>query len=185
MIAGTPAEYAATCGAAGSAPSDTIAVFGRGYVFGRTGWGLSQPYTDERFFSLLFGGPRVIHGQADGSALTLYGYGRELLVDPGVESYNLDAFRHYFGSQSAHNTLLADGYEGSDADVWKLILSRSTADLYEAVLQLRSSSGLADERRVIFSRRLGYLVVVDRAEAPTLDHLPPSVASRGRDASGD
>jgi hypothetical protein len=177
-INGTIAEYAATLGAHGPTPSHTISVYGAGYVFGRTGWGANRAYKDEDFFSLRYAGPRIIHGQADGSSVTLYGLGRELLVDPGYESYNGGKFRAFFKSQAAHNALLADGYEGSLSDTWKMTRSRITDTYFDGIVELHSTSGLTDTRRVIFSKRLGFLIVVDRAEAPKktrfhqLWHLP-------------
>jgi hypothetical protein len=177
-IPGTIAQFAATQGAEGPMPPHTVSEYRAGYVFGRTGWGTDRAYADEAFFSLRFAGPRIIHGQADGSAVTLYGLGRELLVDPGYESYNGGKFRAYFKSQAAHNALLVDGYQGSLSDVWTPTRSRITNDYFEGVVALRTTSGLVDSRRVIFSKRLGFLIVEDRAEAPIrtrfsqLWHLP-------------
>jgi hypothetical protein len=177
-IEGTIAEYTATLGAKGPRPRHTIGIYDAGYIFGRTGWGTNRPYRDENFFSLRFGGRRIIHGQADGSSVTLYGRGREVLVDPGYESYNGGRFRAFFKSQAAHNVLLADGYDPRSSDTWKLTRKRRTDTYFEAIVELRTSSGLIDTRRVIFSRRLGFLIVEDRAETPAetrfhqLWHLP-------------
>jgi hypothetical protein len=189
-IKGTISQYAATLGTSGPKPPHTMAVYGEGYVFGRTGWGSDRSYKDESFFSLRFGGPRIIHGQSDGSAVTLYGMGRELLVDPGYESYNGGKFRAFFKSQASHNSLLADGYEGDFSDIWKLTRSRITDDYFEGIVELRTSSGLVSTRRVIFSKRLGFLIVEDRADAPKkttfhqLWHLPlgASVTVAGQSA---
>jgi hypothetical protein len=110
--------------------------------------------------------------------VTLYGLGREVLVDPGYESYNGGKFRAFFKSQAAHNALLVDGYEGQFSDIWKLTRSRITDAYFEGVVELHTTSGLVDTRRVIFSKRLGFLIVEDRAEAPKqtrfhqLWHLP-------------
>ena len=47
-IAGTPAQFAATGGRYGGSPADTeVAIFRRGYAFGRTGWGEDRPFADE------------------------------------------------------------------------------------------------------------------------------------------
>src|SRR5262249_52443822 len=80
-------------------------------------------------------------------------------------------FRAYFSSQAAHNSLLADGYEGSDSDTWTLTRNRITDNYFEGVVKLRTRSGLLDTRRVIFSKRLGFLIVEDRAAAPTKTHF--------------
>ena len=46
-IPGTIAEFAATQGASGPKPDNTIAVYDAGFVFGRTGWGDTRPFADE------------------------------------------------------------------------------------------------------------------------------------------
>ncbi len=42
-IGGTAEEYTASLGTRGTPPATTIAVFRRGYAFGRTGWGWRRP----------------------------------------------------------------------------------------------------------------------------------------------
>jgi hypothetical protein len=42
--AGTPLRFAATQGAAGTAPAQRVAVFSAGYVFGRSAWGTARTF---------------------------------------------------------------------------------------------------------------------------------------------
>ena len=45
----------------------------------------------------------------DGTSLTLYAFGRRLLVDPGKYAYERDAWRRFFVNRSAHNVVTVDG----------------------------------------------------------------------------
>lgn len=164
-IAGTPAQFAATSGTKGPKPSAEVAIFRRGYAFGRTGWGEDRPFADEGFFSLSFGPGMRLHGHDDGGSVTLYGYGSQALVDPGYGDYNRSAWSTYFGSRRAHNTVMtSDLRSHATRDT---ILERSSvgARAAELVVRVRVYDGVRMRRRVIFSRRSGYLVVEDTIDA--------------------
>jgi len=54
------------------------------------------------------------HGHADALSFTLSVGGREFLIDPGTYAYHTqEAWRHYFRSTAAHNTLRLDGADQS------------------------------------------------------------------------
>jgi uncharacterized heparinase superfamily protein len=54
------------------------------------------------------------HGHADALSFTLRAFGRDVLVDPGTYDYfTHPAWRTYFRSTSAHNTVLVDGLDQS------------------------------------------------------------------------
>ena len=56
--------------------------------------------------------PLYGHGHADALAITLSIGGRTILVDPGTYRYNgVPAFRRYFKSTRAHNTVTIDGLD--------------------------------------------------------------------------
>ncbi|UGQ47652.1 heparinase II/III family protein [Massilia endophytica] len=78
-----------------------------------------------------FGGPREVrivadcaplgylsiaaHGHADALSFTLSAGGEELLVDPGTYAYHTQkAWRDYFRSTAAHNTVQVDGMDQSE-----------------------------------------------------------------------
>jgi hypothetical protein len=186
-IPGTPAEFAATQGAAGPKPSTTFGVYNAGWVFGRTGWGETRPFADETMFSIRFGPSQTIHGHDDGGSVTLYGDGKALLVDPGIKDYNLDQWRTFFESRAAHNVLNLEGV--SERSNWTTTLTRSKISkrAYDGSLSIGAYSGVTLNRRVVFSRRLGFMVVDDtmsssRSErARQLWHVP---IGRGVKSSG-
>lgn len=79
-----------------------------GYTIQRTGWGVydSQLIFDHGGQGMCTGG----HAHADALSLSLFGGGRELLVDPGTFAYNgAPEWREYFRSTQAHNTVEIDG----------------------------------------------------------------------------
>lgn len=61
-------------------------------------------------------GPIAAHGHADALSFTLRAFGEELLVDPGTYDYfSWPAWRDYFRSTRAHNTVVVDGQDQSEA----------------------------------------------------------------------
>jgi hypothetical protein len=162
-VAGSVAEFAATGGTGGQRPSSEIASFRAGYIFGRTGWGDSRPFSDEAAFSLRFGGPRQFHGHRDAGAVTLYGHSSRLVLDPGIFTYEDDsAFKDYMRSHAAHNVVSVAGLTARGSAVSPLRRQRTDATTVEALVDVRVYEGVSYRRRVVFSRHLGYLVVEDR-----------------------
>ncbi len=164
-LPGTSAEYVATRGASGPKPSTTLAVYSAGYLFCRSGWGENRPFLDEVFYSLRWGPAPYIHGHADGTGITLYGYGSRLLLDPGKYSYNLDPYRSYFKGRSAHNVVTVDGLKWNAKTPTALLGRSSSSTMVHAVTSTSGYAGVAQQRAVTFSRRLNYLLVDDRLTA--------------------
>jgi hypothetical protein len=177
-IPGSAAEFAATKGASGTKPPSTVAAYRAGWLFARTGWGERRPYADETFLSFRWG-RAIIHGHPDAGAITLYGYGARLLIDPGLYSYNLDRYRRWFTSRSAHNVVTVDGVEWNKSVDNPLIDQSTSATMVTARLRLLGNRGTSHVRAVTFSRNLGYVLVEDRISSRTtrtfrqLWHLMP------------
>jgi hypothetical protein len=108
---GTAAEWSSTGGASGFAPSDTMAAYAGGYVFGRSGWGSDiRPLADETFYSVRAGlGNGIPHAHDDSGSLTLYSHGSPLLLDTGQWKYSYGTTRSFVVSRAAHNAVLVDG----------------------------------------------------------------------------
>jgi hypothetical protein len=103
--AGTPMEYAATLGESGPRPPRRVGVYNAGYIFGRTGWGQTRPFTGEASYSIRFGPARAVHGHSDHLGLTYTARGRDILIDGGHAGYQNDAWRVWARSPYAHGTL--------------------------------------------------------------------------------
>jgi hypothetical protein len=164
-IPGTPAEFAATLGAAGPAPASPWAVYRAGYAFGRSGWGTGgRAFSDETFYSLRFGPGRAFHGHDDKGSLTLYGYGTRLLIDPGVFRYD-DPRQGWMTSADAHNVVTVDGRRAVRGPAAALAWQQHAAafDAYE--VRHRAFAGVEARRRVLFAREAGFLVVEDVLDA--------------------
>jgi hypothetical protein len=161
-VPGTIAEYAATRGASGPVPTETTVLYHHaGWLFGRTGWGVSRPFEDEITYSLRFGPPARIHGHRDGGSVTLSGLGSRLVLDPGKYRYGDSPFRRYFAGPSAHNLVVVDGVERRNAPT-PLRSHTVTPRAIDTRVAPGGLAGVRHQRRVIFSRRLGYLLVEDR-----------------------
>jgi hypothetical protein len=165
-ISGTPAEYAASLGKRGSVPSTTVALYRRGYAFGRTGWGdAGRSFEEEMFFSLRYGPGLLHHGHDDSGALTYFGNGAQLLVDPGYGDQNSSLWHRFFVSRPAHDVVVAHGV--TSAPTRSSVLQRGSikARSVDLVVAVRVYPGVTMRRRVIFSRQLGYLIVEDTMSA--------------------
>lgn len=165
-IAGTWAQFAATQGALGPKPT-TSRVYGSGFAFVRTGWGESRPFADETYLSIRFGAGRRFHGHDEGSSITLYGYGAPVILDPGMFTINGGRYMTYFHGRRAHNVVTVDGLRFNAAARTDVRWKRRSSTLFELALKGRPYAGVTSERRVTFSKRLGYVVVDDGMTAST------------------
>jgi hypothetical protein len=164
-IPGTWAEYVATAGAHGPKPPATMA-FADGYLFARSGWGERRAFADETFLSVRWGdAPRTVHGHPDGTAVTLYGWGSRLLVDPGKWTFNHDAWRSFFTSRRAHNVVVVDGLSWKRSAPTVRLSRTQTSRFVDLRLATDGFTGVHQVRRVTWSRRLDYLLVEDRLSA--------------------
>lgn len=164
---GTWSEFAATQGASGPKPPRPYAVYTAGYIFARSGWGETRPFADEVFTSLRFGPAPYIHGHADGTSLTLYGFGSRLLIDPGKFNYNNDPYRTFFKGRSAHNVVTVDGLAWKPTATTTLVSHAETPAMIDATVSTAGYAGVTQRRHVTFSRNLNYVLVEDRATAST------------------
>ncbi len=117
-----------------------------------SGWAVMRSEWDEEPFEharhLVFkASPRGPHGHLDQLSLTLYAYGRPLLIDPGRLNYRAEG--RVFRSTPCHNTVTVDGRDQRDGDAsferWK---STDTYDLAVGSHQLYS--GVTHRRTVLF-----------------------------------
>jgi hypothetical protein len=161
-LRGTSAEFAATAGASGRRPTDTFRAFGAGFAFGRSGWGERRAYADEAAYSVRFGPGLRFHGHADHASLTLYSYGKRLIDDSGMFTYNNNGWRAFAMGRRAHNVVTVDGLRYRASSSASLAYSRTNARRDELVVVDRGYAGVTQRRRVLFSRLGGYLVVEDR-----------------------
>ena len=138
-----------------------------GWAFARTGWGTARPFADEVHTSLRFGPARQHHGHYDGGSVTLYGYGRRLLIDPGKYSYEASAWRTWFQGRTAHNVVTVDGLAFRKAAPTSLVAHRSSSRHTDTTVTHTGYAGVTSQRRVVFSTRLGYLLVEDRLTSTT------------------
>ena len=177
---GTPLEYAATRGAAGTPPAQRVAVYQAGYVFGRSGWGTAQTFGDQSFYSLRFGPGTQIHGHADHMGLTYYARGRNLIVDAGHYGYQNTPYRTWLKSPEAASMLVMPGVRFEGAAPTSLVADQigRYGQFYE--LYDTAFGGDPRYRSVYVDQRPDIMVVFDRASgAPgyqQLWHLDPALS---------
>jgi hypothetical protein len=116
-----------------------------GWAVMRSAWD-AMPFEDARH--LVFkASPRGPHGHLDQLSLTLYAYGRPLLIDPGRLNYRAEG--RIFRSTPYHNTLTIDGNDQHEGDAsferWK------STDAYDlAVGSHQLYPGVTHRRTVLF-----------------------------------
>lgn len=167
-ITGTPAQFVASGGARGPRPSSFYAVFDAGFAFLRSGWGSERPLADETAVCVRFGPPRSLHGHNDAASVTLYANGDRVLLDPGMYHYAPGSWREWFRSGPAHNTIEVAGSPMPDAGTTDLVTQLHDPAFDFLSLRERKIPGVDHRRRVLYSRRLGVLLVEDdvRATSP-------------------
>jgi len=75
-----------------------------GHYVMRTGWG------EDDLFMLVDSGPYgSAHQHEDKLHFVLYGYGKQLVLDPGNFSYDASRWRRYVLTTPGHNTIMVDG----------------------------------------------------------------------------
>lgn len=155
-------------------PAETQSYYPRaGYLVQRSGWGALDSHLvfDCGGLGMLTGA----HAHADALSVTLFGGGRELLVDPGTFVYNCaPEWRSYFRSTPAHNTVTIDGQdqaEQGDSFHWKTKLSsRAAREVTQPGLEYveaehdgyrRMPQGVTHRRRVVYFPPEYWIIVDD------------------------
>ncbi|TCC48839.1 hypothetical protein E0H75_19910 [Kribbella capetownensis] len=176
--AGTSLEYAATLGARGTKPPKRTAIFDAGYVFGRTGWGETRPFTQESTYSIRFGAARRYHGHDDHMSITYNSHGRDILIDPGHPGYQLDKWQEWTRSQASHNVMTIPSAKGAPVETTLLSAAMApTSEYYE--FRDTPAAGVERTRDVLVLKDPDLIVTLDRGESntsqryETLWHLAP------------
>lgn len=197
-IPGTVAEYAATRGSEGPVPDSPVAVYERGFVFGRSGWGTDRPFDEESFYAIRFGPGREIHGHRDHMSIVWYALGRSLLTEGGFGGYGQGAYRDWQRSEHAHNVVVVDGAGRFLWDAETRLTDHTVESTHQSFdLFDRPYRGVDRRRSVLVSHEPAVIVVRDNLTGGPytfrqLWHLPSDLAVRiaeggatASDADGD
>ena len=157
----TAAEYAATRGTRGTRPTQTVARYGDGFLFARSGWGELRKPADETFLSVRWGDGQRFHGHPDGLALTMAAWGSRLVVDPGAYSYTPGPFRSFFKGRSAHNVVTVDGVPWNPAARTDLVNWHQDPVFVDLRLRTSGYPGVVQTRRITWLRGLDVVLVED------------------------
>ena len=128
--------------------------------------------------------PAFGHGHADALSLCLRVAGRDLLIDPGTFTYTGDlAWRRYFRSTGAHNTVTVDGLDQAvqeTAFMWRqpfnstLVRSESAPGVYRALARHDGYARLPGKVvhwRGFVLKSTGFLLVWDHLDGVGAHHL--------------
>jgi hypothetical protein len=146
------------------------------YAVMRTGWD-----ADARFLFFDCAPWRGGHSHRDSLQVVVCA-GRELLIDPGVYSYDQPLSGGYFRKTEAHNVLMVDSAEQPTADP-ELLAWQTGPEADFASGQVAGTNGLRHERSVLFVKP-HYWVVVDHVfgsgehQLTRLFHFPLDSAAR-------
>lgn len=157
--------YIATAGKKGTRPGFNSYRFpDTGHYILRSDWGAEkgEGFEDARYL-FLRGGRFGSHGHDDLNEITLYAYGRPLLIDPGRTTYGTPLM-YELSKNRSHNVLLVDELEMSHPDptpnAWHTTpvmdcVDNTYVDLYPGV----------EHRRAVVFARPDYYIMFDRATA--------------------
>jgi hypothetical protein len=165
-------------------PASTVAVYSRGYIFGRSSWS-----PDAQYYTLRFGSGRQVHGHDDHMELTYYARGQNLIVNAGHFGYQVDAYRDYIRSPQASSTLILPGVPFYPSASTQLISQDIQPEDQFFEFYDTAFGGDPRYRSVYVSDQPGFVLVFDRAsgapEYQQLWHLDPSltVTSLTRDGA--
>ena len=146
----------------------------------RTGWNPADRYL--LFNAAPWGGG---HNHLDRMEVVLYA-GRDLLIDPGMYSYDEPLSRTYFRTSEAHNVLLIDGQEEPSPPQAKILAWHADAASDFVAGDLQEPDGGRHQRSIFFVRP-NYWVVVDHVfghgehEIRRRFHLPLGAAATVQD----
>ncbi len=169
--------YAGTAGKEGTKPNELSKLYPyAGIVTMRSDWGdAGAPYEDARYL-MLHGVHYGAHGHKDVNGVTLYAYGRELLIDPGSYVYGSPEHKRLTQAVS-HNLMTIDG---QDQNIWSKLAFRNWATTPVADYLCSWASVYrpgAHMRDVLYIRSNGdpgaldYWVVRDTMHADSESHL--------------
>ncbi|TFD49353.1 hypothetical protein E3T33_00400 [Cryobacterium sp. TMT1-2-1] len=164
---GTPLEYAASAGTSGVAPRQRVAIYKRGYVFGRSGWGSTvKPFAQESTYSIRYGRSRAVHGHNDHMALTYTARGRTILVDGGHAGYQNDSWRAWARGTTAHSSMTTPkaAVMPINTDLTRYLI-KDTSDFFE--FRDQPGVGVSRTRGVLVLKDPDLVVTLDRATSQT------------------
>ncbi len=116
--------------------------------------------------AMTFGPYGGFHGHFDKLSFVLYGYGRELGVDPGraaSQAYRLPVHTNWYKATISHNTVLVDGQSQAPAS-GQLTLFESGDDYVAAAASCDAAYPGVEHHRLLLMTQ-SYLLVVDRLRA--------------------
>ncbi len=178
-------RYILTQGKEGTQPRSASANFPDG------GWSVmrssydEQPYQEARH--LVFKTSSDSHGHLDMLSITAYAYGRELLIDPGIASYEGADVERYVPT-AYHNTICIDGRSqsrgGGRTEKW---LSSDGIDYVVGAHQ--GYKGITHRRSIVFVKP-DYWLLRDQVTGEGTHtceqnfHFPPDAAVSGDASAG-
>lgn len=183
LISSEQLKYIVTNGKSGKEPLDDFVSTDGGVAIFRNGWNVENP------FYLLFTTAyhSKVHKHADDLSFIL-SYGKtDFFVDSGKYNYNeKDAFRKYFRSTLAHNTITVDGQSYEIVDKKKnnpQILAYETA---KSISYVRGTHTLYDGvkimRTLIYLKQQNSLLVHDQIQS-SQNHTYTQIFNIGKDVS--
>ncbi|BCW98684.1 MAG: hypothetical protein KatS3mg024_1511 [Armatimonadota bacterium] len=120
-----------------------------------------EPFEDARH--LVFKASHASHGHRDYLSFTLYAYGRPLLIDPGIKSYERGDGARYVQT-AYHNTVCVDGQ--NQPPRWGSIDRWVSSDGMDFLVSTYKGYESVDHRRSIVFVKPDYWVVNDTLTGP-------------------
>ena len=162
--------YASSSGRQGQPPKQPSMLFphaGVGYF--RSGWGVTEPFDQERWMSIRTGTFPTSHIHRDVGSVELYAYGDDLIVDSGGPYvYGHPLRGDYFLRTKAHNTVVVDhqdqGIGSGHIQKWE------TNEKFDFLQFEHETYEWTNHRRSLIFVRPDYFIILDQLQSQKKHH---------------
>lgn len=164
-----PLEWLLSSGKSGKPPKKLFKVYqNEGYAFFRNSWDV-EGKNGITYTSFRSGFLKTSHKHADDLSFTLFDKGKDIFIDPGNSTFESGAYKDFFISALAHNTVVVDDetypfLEGNNEDT--NIIDYGNEDDYSFVIGKNDMYGGVNITRSLYYLKNGGLVIVDDVHSP-------------------
>jgi hypothetical protein len=160
----SPLEWLLSSGQSGENPEELFKVYQtEGYAFFRNSWDMTRQ-NEITYASFRSGFLTKSHKHADDLSFTLFTKGKDIFVDPGIYTYEQGAFKDFFISALAHNTVVVDDetYSIIEENMEGIgIIDHGAGEYYSYIVGKNDAYDGINITRSLYFLKSGDLVIVD------------------------
>jgi peptidoglycan/xylan/chitin deacetylase (PgdA/CDA1 family) len=180
--------YVLSRGEKGLVPNITSKYFEySGQTILRSNWSKGEEFKNQPYLFFDVGSYRTLHSDLDALNFTLFANGMDLIVDPGLYSYEANKYSSYFDGTIGHNTVMVDdsdqligsAYPSPIVEENGYSYQAANHNLYPGVTHYRTVALLEDNLVLIMDK----LVSKDKHNYKQIFHIAPELEIELNDLS--